>query len=147
MVIEQGDVFWVDLGEPVGSAPDFQPVKSPAIQLPSVEEIEFLSPKIRQLLKVFKRELEAIYHERLVHLVLYGSFARHEETEGSDVDILVVLKGAIFPVDEIRRMGDTSTDLLLKYNELISIVPMSLDNFLYRSSPLLRNVRREGILL
>jgi predicted nucleotidyltransferase len=78
---------------------------------------------------------------------LYGSFARHEETEGSDVDVLVVLEGMVSQVDEIRRMGDSSTDLLLKYNELISIVPMSQNNFLHSASPLLRNIRREGILV
>jgi uncharacterized protein len=125
----------------------FEPGQSQAIQLPKMEDVEFFSPKIRQLLKVFRGELEVLYGERLVHLVLYGSFARHEETEGSDVDVLVVLGGKVSPVDEIRRMGDASTDLLLKHNELISIVPMSLDDFLYRRSPLLRNVRREGILL
>jgi uncharacterized protein len=124
-----------------------EPGQSQAIQLPRMEDVEFFSPKIRQLLKVFRGELEVLYGERLVYLVLYGSFARHEETEGSDVDVLVVLGGEVSPVDEIRRMGDASTDLLLKHNELISIVPMSLDDFLYRRSPLLRNVRREGILL
>jgi uncharacterized protein len=125
----------------------FEPGQSQAMQLPKMEDVEFFSPKIRQLLRVFRGELEVLYGERLVYLVLYGSFARHEETEGSDVDVLVVLGGDVSPVDEIRRMGDTSTDLLLKHNELISIVPMSLDDFLYRRSPLLRNVRREGILL
>jgi uncharacterized protein len=124
-----------------------EPVQSQVIQLPKMEDVEFFSPKIRQLLKVFRGELEVLYGERLVHLVLYGSFARHEETEGSDVDVLVVLEGEVSPVDEIRRMGDASTDLLLKHNELISIVPISLDGFLYRRSPLLLNVRREGILL
>jgi uncharacterized protein len=124
-----------------------EPGQGQVIQLPTMENVEFFSPKIRQLLKVFRDELELLYGERLVYLVLYGSFARHEETEGSDVDVLVVLEGEVSPVDEIRRMGDVSTDLLLKHNELISIVPMSLDDFLYRSSPLLRNVRREGILL
>jgi uncharacterized protein len=124
-----------------------QALMNQATKLPGIEEVEFLDLKIRQLLKVFKGELEVLYGEQLAHLVLYGSFARHEETEGSDIDILVVLKGQVAHVDEILRMGDVTTDLLLKYDELISIVPMSLNDFLYRDSPLLLNIRREGIML
>ncbi len=123
----------------------FEPVQSQVIQLPRMEDVEFFSPKIRQLLKVFRGELEVLYGERLVYLVIYGSFARHEETEGSDVDILVVLGGEVSHADEIWQMGKAKTKLLLTYDELISVVPMSLKDFLYRESPLLQNVRSEGM--
>lgn len=122
-----------------------EPVQSQIIQLPKLEEVEFLSLKIRQLLKVFRGELEVLYGERLIYLVLYGSFARHEETEGSDVDILVVLEGEVSQADEIWQMGKAKTKLLLMYDELISVVPISLKDFLYRDSPLLQNVRSEGM--
>ena len=115
--------------------------------LPVIEEVDVLSPKIKQLLPVFKQKLERLYGERLANLVLYGSFARHEETEGSDVDVLVVLKGAVSHGEEILRMGQAKTDLLLEYGELISVVPASQDDFLHRNSPLLQNIRREGILV
>ncbi|MEB3294387.1 MAG: nucleotidyltransferase domain-containing protein [Synechococcales bacterium] len=112
-----------------------------------MEEVDFLNPKIRHLLKAFRDELETVYGERLAHLVLYGSFARQEETEGSDVDVLVVLAGDVSQADEIWQMGKAKTMLLLIYEELISVVPMSLKDFLYRDSPLLQNVRSEGILV
>jgi uncharacterized protein len=125
----------------------FEPGQSQAIQLPRMADVEFFSPKIRQLLRVFRGELEVLYGERLVYLVLYGSFARHEETEGSDVDVLVVLGGEVSHADEIWQMGKAKTTLLLMYDELISVVPMSLKDFLYRDSPLLKNVRREGMFV
>jgi uncharacterized protein len=122
-----------------------EPVQSQVVLLPKMEEVEFFSPKIRQLLQVFREELEVLYGERLVYLVLYGSFARHEETEGSDVDVLVVLGGDVSQADEIWQMGKAKTKLLLMYDELISVVPMSLNDFSYRDSPLLQNVRSEGM--
>lgn len=36
-------------------------------------------------------------------------------------------------------MGDAKYDALLKYDELISVVPMTHDDFLRRESPLFRN--------
>ena len=114
--------------------------------LPTMEEVDTLSPKIKQLLQEFKQKLTELYGERLAGLVLYGSVARHEETEDSDVDVLVVLKGdTISHFDEIRRMGDAKYELSLEYDELISVVPMIHHDFLHRESPLLRNVRQEGI--
>ena len=123
------------------------PVSSQAVKLPNLREVDYLSPKIRQVLQAFKLELGALYGERLAALVLYGSVARHEETVASDVDVLVVLKGDVSPVDEIWRMGDAGTKLLLEYDKLISIVPTSQDDFLHGDSSLLQNIRREGILV
>ena len=116
--------------------------------LPTIGEVDYLRPKIKQLLREFKQALSELYGERLASLVLYGSVARHEETEDADVDVLVVLRGkTISRFDEIRQMGDAKFELLLKFDELVSVVPMMHDDFLHRESPLLRNVRREGILV
>ena len=116
--------------------------------LPTMEEVNILSPKIKQLLQEFKQTLTKVYGDRLASLVLYGSVARHEATNESDVDVLVVLNGdTISHFDEIQRMGDAKLELLLKYDELVSVVPMMHNDFLHRESPMLRNIRREGILV
>lgn len=122
-------------------------VINPVVNLPHLRDVDYLSSKIKQLLQEFKQSLTILYGERLAKVVLYGSFARYEETEGSDVDVLVVLKGDVSHADEIWRMGDDKIALLLKYDELISVVPMSHNDFLHRDSPLLRNIRQDGILL
>lgn len=115
--------------------------------LPKIQDVEHISPKIKQVLGEFKQALEVLYGEQLASLVLYGSVARDEATDDSDVDVLVVLKGKIKPAVETRRMGDASTQLLLQYDELISVVPMSQQDFLYRDSPLLLNIRQDGIFV
>ena len=125
----------------------FEQVSPVDRQLPQLHEVESISAKIKQVLAEFKQALEALYGDRLITLVLYGSFARGEETEGSDVDVLVVLREMRSPFNEIRQMGDSSTELLLKYGELVSVVPMTQDKFLYRESPLLRNIRQEGVIV
>ena len=124
-----------------------KPVRCQVGHFPTLQSIDTFSPSIKQCLQDFKLALADLYGDRLVSLVLYGSFARHEETDVSDVDVLVVLKGDVSPGDEILRMGDIKAKLLLKYGELISVAPTSQADFLHRNSPLLEQIRQDGILV
>ena len=100
---------------------------------------------IREVIDELKRELTKLYGRRLRKVVLYGSWARGEATEDPDIDILVVLKGKVVPGREIDRMIDVITEMNLKYNVLLSIYPISEASYSVVNSPLLINVRREGI--
>ena len=100
---------------------------------------------IPEVIKDLRRHLETLYGQRLLRLVLYGSWARGEATETSDVDVAVVLSGSVQPGREIDRMVDAVTDLNLRYATLISIYPVSEEDFRTLNSPLLINLRREGV--
>lgn len=97
------------------------------------------------IIEEFKNELHKIYGNRLVKVILYGSWARGTADVNSDIDLMVVLKGNITPGREIDRMIDCITDLNLKYDTLISVVPVSNKVYSRTNSPLLLNVRREGV--
>lgn len=97
------------------------------------------------ILNEFKRELHSLYGERLKDVILFGSYARGEARADSDIDVMVVLRGDVAPGREIDRMIDVITELSLKYSVLLSVVPVAEDKYLRRNSPLLLNVRREGV--
>ena len=115
--------------------------------LPEVKDIEHLSQDIKSLLQNFKQELKKLYGPNLINLILYGSYARHDETAASDIDVLVILEKECSPAEEILRMGDAKIKILMDYGELVSIVPVSENDFLHRDSPLLNNIRQEGIVV
>jgi len=103
---------------------------------------------IEQILKEFKRRIAELYGQRLTKVVLYGSYARGQaNVEHSDIDLAVVLAGTVEPCEEINRMADIFTDLNLEHNVLIAVYPVSESNFEKVESPLLINVRKEGIAL
>lgn len=102
---------------------------------------------IENILHELKQELKRVYKNRLISLILYGSYARGEAGADSDIDVVIVLKGDVIPGREIDYMLDTITDLGLKYNTLISIYPVSEGYMQSVKSPLLLNVRAEGITL
>jgi predicted nucleotidyltransferase len=101
--------------------------------------------KIKKILKEFRQEIEKLYGKRLKDVILYGSWARGEAKEESDIDLLVVLKGEIMPGKEIDRMIDIITEINLKYGVLLSVFPISEEEYSTLNSPLLINVRKEGM--
>lgn len=94
----------------------------------------------------FKQNAAKLYGDRLVDVILYGSYARGQATESSDIDIAVVLAGEVSPGKEIDRMIDIITDLNLRHCTLLSVYPVSEKDYNTRKSPLLINLRREGIV-
>ena len=101
--------------------------------------------EIKEILKKLKEEIEKLYGKRFKNIVLYGSWARGEATDKSDIDVIVILKGKVIPGKEIDRMIDIITEINLEYGVLISVYPVSEDDYFTVNSPLLINVRREGI--
>lgn len=104
-----------------------------------------MDTELEEILREFKTETEKLYGKRLKNVILFGSWARGDATEDSDIDLLVVLDGKVIPGKEIDRMIDVITDINSKYGVLISIYPISVKDFTTLNSPLLLNVRREGI--
>ena len=100
---------------------------------------------LKDMLAEFKMRLEKLYGQDLKSIILYGSWARNEAADDSDVDLTVVLKGNISPGREIDRMIEIITDINLRYKTLIAVYPVSEENYLAVKSPLLLNIHREGI--
>ncbi len=104
-----------------------------------------MSERLKNLLAELRRRFEALYGPRLVGLVLYGSHARGDAEPGSDIDVLVVLEGPVRAGEEIRRAGGITAEISLENNVVISCAFVSEESFEREQSPLLINVRREGV--
>jgi predicted nucleotidyltransferase len=81
--------------------------------------------EIEKILKEFRKEAEELYGTRLENIILYGSWARGQATEDSDIDLAIVLDGNVSPGEEIDRMIDIVTEINLNYRVLISVYPVS----------------------
>ena len=97
------------------------------------------------IIKEFRQEIKKLYGKRLKDIILFGSWARGEATDESDIDLLVVLDGTVVPGIEIDRMIDIITEMNLTHSILISVYPVSEKTYATINSPLLINVRREGV--
>ncbi len=102
---------------------------------------------IQPTLHELKQGLKELYGDRLAYITLYGSQARNEATPDSDIDILIVLHGNVKPCDEISNTGEIISKLSLQYDTVLSCLFISEKEYLNHISPLLLNIRREGITL
>ena len=78
-------------------------------------------------------------------MVLYGSYARGDYEDGSDLDVLVVLSDFERAPLEINRTSQLVGGLSLEYLITISPVFMREKDWLLADKPLLRNIRAEGV--
>ena len=97
------------------------------------------------ILRELRTELEALYADGLVDLILFGSQARGDARPDSDIDVLIVLKPPVDSGAEIWRTSLLISELCLRYSVLISHLFMDESRYLQRQSPLFRNIEREGI--
>ena len=105
------------------------------------------SAELKAILDELKQRLSDLYGDRLVELVLYGSQARGDADEGSDIDVLVVLSGAVNPCAELRSAGDILYDISYDNDTVVSCVFVPEAEFARGEGPLIRNVHREGVRL
>jgi predicted nucleotidyltransferase len=104
-----------------------------------------MNDKLSQLLADLRQRFEQIYGDQLQRMILFGSQARGDAESESDVDVMVVLNGTIRAADEIERTGGVTSDLSLEFNTVLSCLFISAERFETERSPLLLNVRREGV--
>jgi predicted nucleotidyltransferase len=101
--------------------------------------------KIKPILEDVKKTLKKIYGKQLKGIILFGSYARGDSTEGSDIDIIVLLDGIEDPVTEKEKFFDAIWQLDLKYDTVISVLPFDENQFKTRRLPVILNAKREGI--
>ncbi len=102
--------------------------------------IKFLSELEEQLIKVF--------NNRLKKVILFGSYAKGNNDNESDIDIMVLVdENDLKKYDDV--ILDLTVDLSIKYAILPSIFLENPKNYLeYRNyRPLFRNIHEEGIEL
>ncbi len=98
-----------------------------------------------RLVREFRDRLADLYGDRLKGVYLYGSYARGDAREDSDIDVAVVLDGPVNAWEEDKRNSDLIGDLSLRENCLL--MPFFLSEEEYQQAPFAvhRNIVREGV--
>lgn len=104
-----------------------------------------MQPRIEKLVQELKEGLIRIYGGRLRGVYLYGSYARGEERQDSDMDVMLVLDDYESYGKEIDRTGELVSRLSLDYSISISRVIVKERQWVESDTPLLRNIRIDGV--
>ena len=107
---------------------------------------------INNIVDEFVKNVRELLENRVKKIILYGSYARGDYNNSSDIDIMILTD---FNDDELienrRKSWDLAYDFEEKYNFDIELNPVvkNIDNFNYwvEGLPFYMNVQREGIVL
>lgn len=102
----------------------------------------------RDALMDFRRALEARFAGRLASLTVFGSRARGEGSEESDLDVLVVVDE--LTGSEARDVRYLAGDLLTRHGVLVAPLVLSREQFARlraRERRIAREIERDGISL
>jgi len=101
---------------------------------------------LHQVVQELTAGLKSLYGPRFRGLVLYGSYARGDADEGSDVDLLLLLQGPVQAEQEILRIEPFKWPLGLSTGLTLSILPVDAEAYENGESLFLRQARRDGVL-
>ncbi len=111
-------------------------------------EVTRNNPELIRSLKQMCIKLSDVYGSNLERIVLYGSYARGEQTEESDVDVALVLRKK-----ETKKQYDAMVDLVVDYelehDVVLSTITIEASHYeeWRRVLPYYKNIEKEGITL
>lgn len=100
--------------------------------------------ELDSILKRCKQALQELYGDRFAGLVLYGSMARGDYDDESDIDLLVLLRGTVRSASEIEPIDAALSGIQAACPRLISARTVSVDDYEQGRWSFLRIAAREG---
>lgn len=110
------------------------------------EALKYLADHEQAALEEFLTKLREQHGSEVVLVSLFGSKVRGDFDEESDIDVLLVVEDRTSQLWE--DIVEIETDLMLKYDSVISSLIMGRDNYEWHRryrAPLYRNIERDGI--
>lgn len=119
--------------------------------IPTIEELRGGLPLDMEIyLKDYISELKNIYKDSLDKVILYGSYARGDYTEESDVDIMILLRISDMEIKDYRELlSELTYNFNTSYDIDIKPIAKSKDEFTkwVNVYPFYANIEREGVEL
>lgn len=92
----------------------------------------------------------AVYGKNVVNILLYGSYARGDYNNDSDIDIVAIVHGERYDLQQkLYQVWDVSSDLELEYETIVSPTVIPFNEYMeYKEIlPYYRNIQKEGITI
>lgn len=109
-----------------------------------------ISNNINPVVNDFLNKIKILLDERLKKVILYGSYARGDYNESSDIDIMILTDFSNDEIEEYRdKISDIAFDIELSTGYIISPVIRNIETFNVRTNyiPFYHNVESEGVVL
>lgn len=104
--------------------------------------------ELQTVLKKVEVAAKQLYGDKLNRIILYGSYARGDNTEESDIDIMIVLDCDMKEIKKLRGLtAEMASDISLEQEVFLSVLLRNKEYFENGLTflPFYQNIEREGI--
>ena len=111
-----------------------------------------MDERTNKIIKEFTKDVREILGDNLNQIILYGSYARGQESSESDIDVMILADTGGLD-DKFRELRNAiiirSVNLSIQYNTDISPVVTDITQFNDWEDvlPFYKNIKREGVIL
>lgn len=109
-----------------------------------------LQNQTQDVLFQYVNRIHEIYGSELKAVILYGSYARGDYTESSDIDIMILVDSTEDTIKQKGRMvSDITFDFNLDHDIMIMPIVKNVNHFQYwlPADPFYKNVKNDGVEL
>ena len=100
--------------------------------------------ELKSILTELKKQFQKLLGKKFSSLILYGSYARGDETEESDIDLLLLLNEELTQEEKIL-VDEILSQFSLKNDVVLSCIDYPLELYNNYNTPFLLNVKSEGM--
>ncbi|MDE7447132.1 MAG: nucleotidyltransferase domain-containing protein [Lachnospiraceae bacterium] len=103
--------------------------------------------QIDNISQQISQSYRSVYGDNIVAIYLYGSYARGNYDEESDVDIAAIIRGNRIDLQrKLKQIWDVSADIGLKNDVIVSPTVIPFDEYVeYKHTlPYYMNIQKEG---
>ena len=105
---------------------------------------------IDNIINNFTNKVRELLGDRVKKIILYGSYARGDYKQSSDIDIMILTDLNFEEIEKYRdEISDIAFDIELESGIVISPVIKNVDRYNERVNivPFFKNVQKEGVAL
>lgn len=103
---------------------------------------------LKKITQIMADTYYRVFGEAIEQILLYGSYARKDNTDDSDIDLVAIVHGDRQELqNKLKQIWDISSELELEYGIIISPTIIPYDEYMkYKDDvPYYKNIQKEGV--
>ena len=104
--------------------------------------------EVRTIIAQLRESLKSIFPKEQFDVILFGSYARNDADDGSDIDVMFLVDSSRQTIQEKHwQVGEAAAEVLMDHGIVVS--PIVENRAYYHANasilPFFKNVQREGV--
>ncbi len=104
--------------------------------------------EVRTIIEQLRKRLSAVFPQEQFDIILFGSYARDDADDGSDIDVMFLVNSSRQVIAQKHwQIGEAAAEMLMNYGIVVS--PVVENRSYYQANahllPFFQNIQREGV--